>query len=275
MKVYNLNKLRMEVLREFKNASIDAVDAHIIFCEVFKLNRAELLLKQNATAKQVKEIKKLVKLRLSGMPITKIFKCSYFYGLKFYVNNYVLSPRKETEILVEQVLKSIKTNYKVLDLCSGSGAIAVSIKKNSDATVFASDISSKALKVAKFNAKTQNVDICFIKSNLFDKIKGKFNIIVSNPPYIKTGDLTNLSNEVKNYDPIIALDGGTDGLDFYRNIIKNSGNYLESNGMLFLEIGYTQCADVCKILEEYSFNYKVIKDYSNIDRIIIGEKNER
>ena len=214
----------------------------------------------------------------NGYPLQYITNNQEFMKLNFYVNDDVLIPQPDTEILVEEVIKICKTKYKegpimVLDLCTGSGAIAISIKKYVDnVEITATDISNNALKVAIKNANLNNVDIKFITSNMFEKINDKYDIIVSNPPYIEKEILRTLSKNVQ-YEPTLALDGGTDGLSFYREISKNSYKYLKKDGYLALEIGYNQKNSVIDILEKENRYKNIIniKDLSNNDRVIIGQ----
>lgn len=211
---------------------------------------------------------------INGEPIQYIIGKQEFMGIEFNVNKDVLIPQPDTEILVEETIKIAKeyNKPKVLDLCTGSGAIAVSIKKYvPEAEVFASDVSIKALQLAKINNIDNNIN--FIESNLFENINNEFDIIVSNPPYIRTEEIKSLSKEVQN-EPLIALDGGQDGLDFYRDIIKQAHNYLKSNGKLCFEIGDEQKDAITQILKS-NFNYKNIKYYKDLqgkDRVIIVEK---
>jgi len=197
-----------------------------------------------------------------------------FMGLKFKVTKDTLIPQPDTEILVEETLKVIKPKDKVLDMCTGSGAIAVSIAKyKNNIKVVASDISKKALDVAISNAKFNNADITFIESDMFQNISQKFDVIVSNPPYIKTKVINALPKEVQK-EPYIALDGGEDGLKFYKIFAKQAHNFLNENGMLFLEIGYDEAESVVALLKNTN-KYKKIyvkKDLNKIDRVIIAQK---
>lgn len=214
---------------------------------------------------------------VEGYPIQYITNKQEFMGLNFYVDENVLIPQPDTEILVEEVLNIANKmdNFKILDLCTGSGAIAVALKKHihSECHITASDISKKALNVANTNAKDNNTEIEFIESDLFEKIEGRYNIIVSNPPYIKTNVIKDLSVEVQN-EPHLALDGGKDGLVFYKEIISNAYKYLETNGILALEIGYDQKSEVEQIIE-ISNEYKEIyskKDLAGNDRIVVSKR---
>ena len=213
----------------------------------------------------------------NNIPLQYVTNAQEFYGLKFYVDENVLIPRSDTEILVETVIKYVKNlenkngNLKILDMCTGSGIIAIILAKyceNVDIT--AVDKSEKALKVAIKNAKTHNVynKINFVKSDMFENLKGKYNIIVSNPPYIEKDVIKTLSKDVQ-HEPEMALDGGIDGLDFYRIINNNVDNFLEKNGAAFLEIGYNQRDSVSEIFAENFKNIKCIKDLNNLDRVIV------
>lgn len=214
----------------------------------------------------------------AGYPLQYITKNQEFMKLNFYVNEDVLIPQPDTEILVEKVLEICKKEHKegpikILDLCTGSGAIAISIKKYIDnVEAIATDISDNALKVAEKNAKINNVEIKFIKSDMFENIDDKYDIIVSNPPYIEKNILKTLPKDVQ-YEPALALDGGIDGLDFYRKIAKNAHKHIKMNGYLVLEIGYNQKNSVIKILEkeEKYKNIMTIKDLANNDRVIISK----
>ncbi len=262
---------KKRLIELFKKNNIDLQEVNILFCEVLNCTQADLLTKVDLSVAEQKKLNYAVKKRLEGMPIQKIFRRAYFYDLVLYINNNVLCPRPETELLVEEVLKTSNKNSKILDLCTGSGAIALAIKKHTNAQIFASDISKKALYVAKKNAKNLNLQLKFIHSNLFDGIKQKFDIIVSNPPYIKTEDCKTLDVEVKNYDPIISLDGGANGLKFYEIIAKDAPMHLTKNGKIILEVGMGQAQDVKKLLEKNDFVCYIKRDYNNIERVVVGE----
>lgn len=219
-----------------------------------------------------------IKLLKSGVPIEHITHQKEFMKLNFFVDNNVLIPRQDTEILVEEVIKIAKKikAKNILDLCTGSGAIGISLAKYLPETkIVATDISNDALNIARKNAVINNVQnqMIFINSDLFRNLETqKFDIIVSNPPYIKTNVIEKLDIQVKN-EPNIALDGGEDGLDFYRKIIKESYQYLKYNGYLCLEIGFDQKDDVVNILNEME-NFKNIyckKDLGDNDRVVVGQ----
>ena len=223
-----------------------------------------------------KGIKKLVK----GIPLQHITHSQEFMKMTFYVNEDVLIPRPDTEILVEEVIKIAKriNAKKILDLCTGSGAIAVSLAKYiENSQITAVDISTKAVSVAKLNAKNNNVEnqITFVESDLFKELpKEKYDIIVSNPPYIKKEIIKSLDKEVQN-EPKIALDGGYDGLDFYRKIINNADEFLKFKGYVCLEIGYDQKDDVLELFESKGKYVEATckKDLFDNDRVVIARLN--
>ena len=185
----------------------------------------------------------------------------------------VLIPQPDTEIAVENAIRLLrfKQNQRVLDLCTGSGAIAISVAINSDAEVWASDVSEKAIEIAKRNAIDNNAEVSFILSNMFENINGQFDIIISNPPYIESSTIPTLDIEVQN-EPHLALDGGSDGLDFYRIIANQAPNYLNEDGILILEIGYNQKEAVEDLLKANFINIETYKDYANNDRVIVAQK---
>ena len=228
------------------------------------------------TLRQNVDYFKLIKKLIEGVPLQHITHQQEFMKLMFYVDENVLIPRPDTEILVEEVIKLAKSinAKKILDLCTGSGAIAVSLAKYIEGSqITATDISRKALSIAKLNATNNNVEdkITFVSSDLFQNIsEEKYDIIVSNPPYIKRKVIKTLDEEVKR-EPIIALDGGNDGLDFYKKIIGNAYQHLKYKGYLCLEIGYDQKDEVIDLIskEEKYINTYSKKDLFDNDRIVI------
>ena len=233
---------------------------------------------KEVTQKQRDEYVKNIKRLISGELLQYITGIQEFMKINFVVTKDVLIPQPDTEILVEEAIKIANKidNPLILDLCTGSGAIAVSLAKNvPNARIVATDISKKALEIAKQNAKLNGVlnNIDFIESNLFDKIKNiKFDIIVSNPPYIETDEIRKLPKDVRQ-EPTIALDGGKDGLDFYRKIFAKGNEYLNRQGYLCVEIGYNQKEAVRKIIEKkerYVQTY-CIKDLCQNDRVIVTQ----
>ena len=268
----------LQVRNKLQNVGItDKSDADWLIATVLGKNRAEIKLVPYVTEKQYQDIMKATERRAKGESIDNIFGFTEFYGLRFDVNKKVLTPRMETEILVEQVLKAEKIfkNATILDVGTGSGAIAVAIAKNCDANVSALDISKNALAVAENNAKKNGVNVEFLHSNLFDGLKRrrKFDIIVSNPPYIPTNDIEKLDKNVKDCDPHIALDGGEDGLDFYRKIIAQAPERLNVDGMLFFEVGKGQARAVKKLMLANGFeDIKIVKDYNKIERVVYGKR---
>ena len=215
-----------------------------------------------------------VKKRTEHVPLQYIIGEQEFMGLKFKVNSNVLIPRQDTETLVEEALKHIKPGMKVLDLCTGSGCIIVSIAKNvPDIVCFGTDISKQALLVAKENAKRNDVEVELKRSDLFDNITGTFDVIVSNPPYIATAEIASLMPEVRDFEPIEALDGKEDGLYFYRIIIEKSMDFLNPDGYVCLEIGYDQGSAVSLLMKQAGFtDVIVIKDLAGLDRVVKGRK---
>lgn len=221
--------------------------------------------------KEISYFKKLVNKKVKyNIPVQKLLNKAYFYKNEFYVNNNVLTPRQDSEVLIEFILK--KDFTKVLDLCCGSGALGITLKKErEDIAISFADISTKALKVCNKNCKNLNVLANFIKTDMFKNIKEKYDLIICNPPYIETDVVKTLEYEVKNFDPILALDGGEDGLKFYNIIFNSVENYLLENGKCILEIGYNQGHLVEKFKQKFK-NVELIKDYGGNDRAIYFER---
>ena len=273
----NVKELTLNGVNKLNEFNIDdsTSKVRILLSSLLNVSKEKLLIMNEEVDERLVEIfndnlDKLIK----GIPVQYIVNKQSFYGMDFYVDSRVLIPQPDTECLVEEGLEFIKgkDNTKVLDLCTGSGAIAIAIAKNSDAIVYASDVSEDALDVAKLNANSLGSNITFIKSDLFNNINEKFDLIISNPPYIKTDVIDTLSNEVKN-EPRLALDGKEDGLYFYKEIIKNAKGFLNPNGKLLFEIGFDQKESVTKLFEEEEYiNVYSKKDLAGLNRIVSGEK---
>ena len=222
---------------------------------------------------EMKEYESVLKKRAERVPLQYITGEQEFMGLTFYVNSNVLIPRQDTETLVEEALNLAKAGMRILDMCTGSGCIIISILKNkSDVKGMGCDISKQALIVAKENAKLNNVNVAFEYSDLFENIEGKFDMIVSNPPYIRSAEIPSLMPEVAQFEPLTALDGSEDGLEFYRRIIKESKNYLNADGYIIFEIGNDQGEAVSNMLTYAGYNnVRVIKDLAHNDRVVCAQ----
>ena len=256
--------------KKFRSSSVDETDAEWIVSIVTGIKRSELGGDSRVKSSHIDKIDELAAERIKGKPLSYVLGNADFYGYEIKVDERVLIPRPETEELVSEVLKVVKNTDKVLDLCTGSGAIALVINKKSGASVTATDISEAALEVAKENFKQFDAAVETRLIDLYGDLSEKFDIIVSNPPYIKTEEINTLDKEVKDYEPRIALDGGEDGLDFYRRICEGAKQRLNEHGKLFLEAGYGEAEEIKKMLEN-DFNVEIIKDISGIDRIIKAE----
>lgn len=256
------------------NGIIDAkLDAWYLLAHVFGMSRSDFILREQEESQKDKALlyDELVKRRARHIPLQYITGTQEFMGLEFEVNENVLIPRQDTEILVEEVLNFSK-NKSVLDLCTGSGCIIISLSKLGNINkAVAADISKEALQVAKRNAEKLNVDVTFIYSDLYEKIEGRFDIIVSNPPYIKSVELLSLMPEVRDHEPKLALDGGSDGLLIYQRIIKDAVRFLNPGGHVFLEIGYDQGKALSGMLKDAGFtDIYIKKDYGGLDRVVHG-----
>jgi release factor glutamine methyltransferase len=253
------------------------IDSELIVMEVMGCTRVQLITKDDTTltAEQEEKAEALTARRLAHEPMQYILGHCEFMGLDFRLNRDTLIPRGDTECLVERVIDCIKENNSrtVLDIGTGSGAIIISLAALTDISGTAVDISENALAQAAENAKANNVAdrIDFIQSDLFENVSGSFDIIVSNPPYIESEVVTELDSQVKDYEPLRALDGGKDGLDFYRAIAENAHLHLNKGGLIAFEIGYNQGEAVSKILEDNNFcKIKVNKDLAGLDRTVCG-----
>lgn len=250
------------------------LDAWLLLEMVCKIDRSfyYLHMEDDLLEEQVSEYEIALKKRAEHVPLQYIVGETEFMGLKFKVNSSVLIPRQDTETLVEEALKVITPGMRVLDLCTGSGCIIVSILHNvADVEGYAIDISKQALNVAKENAKLNGVAVNFERSDLFDNVTGTFDVIVSNPPYIPSLEVVKLMPEVGSFEPLEALDGKEDGLYFYREIIASCKEYLKPEGRILFEIGYDQGEAVRAMLLDAGFKEVcVIKDLAHNDRVVTG-----
>jgi release factor glutamine methyltransferase len=272
-----IDKLK-EVSVFLKSKGIE--DAHkeseIILTHALKTDRT-VLYRDNpvVTGKNIKDIGEILRRRANREPLQYIIGHVEFCGLKIKVGPGVLIPRPETELIVEEVIKQFTVHgsrFTVLDLCTGSGCLALALARHIPSSdVYAVDISEKALEYARENARFNGIaNVKFLKGNLFEAVKGmRFDIIVSNPPYVKRSDINNLQPEIREWEPLDALDGGEDGLRFYRNIFPLCRKYLKSNGYIVLETGDGESTDVVKIAGHSGLRcLSVVRDYSGIERIL-------
>ena len=250
------------------------IDAGYLLEMAAKIDRSfyYMHMQDEMSADQYMEYERVICKRAERVPLQYITGEQEFMGLTFHVNSNVLIPRQDTEILVEEVLKHVREEMHILDLCTGSGCILISILKNAPRLVGAgSDVSKQALLVAKENAKLHDIDAYWIRGNLFDNITEKYDVIVSNPPYIRSREVLNLMPEVQQFEPLEALDGGEDGLDFYRKICEKAPEYLNAGGWLFLEIGYDEGPQVKAMMELRDFaDVEIKKDLAGLDRVVYG-----
>ena len=256
-----------------------ALDARLLLEAVCGTDRNDLLVHGEQPVAPEAEEKYLnwIRQRAEHIPLQQLTGEQGFMGLTFSVNEHVLIPRQDTEILVEEVLKELHDGMRVLDMCTGSGCILLSLLHYSnDCEGLGVDLSAEALEVAGRNVlkvltpeKTEHAH--FLQSDLFEKVEGKFEIIVSNPPYIASAEVDRLMPEVRDHEPRMALDGTADGLEFYCRIIAEAGQYLVSSGMLFFEIGYDQGQAVSELMREHGYReVQVVQDYAGLDRVVYG-----
>ena len=261
---------------QLNNAGIPEfeLDAWYLLEHVTGMNRTQYFLNSDVEVEESKLqlYREYISKRMIRIPLQHLTRVQEFMGLEFDVNEHILIPRQDTEILVESVLEELKPGMDVLDMCTGSGCILLSLlhyKKGSQGVGV--DISKEALAVATQNAKKHNIVATFVESNLFDKVDGKYDVIVSNPPYIRTAVIEELQEEVRLHDPRLALDGMEDGLYFYDRIIEESPAFLKPQGKLYFEIGHDQGEAVKKRMEEAGFtSVTVKKDLAGLDRVVFG-----
>lgn len=274
-KLYETGKDRLE------KAGIQeaALDARLLLEEVCRTDRNTLLVHGDraVTEEEETQFRIFIERRSTHEPLQQITGWQEFMGLRFSVTEDVLVPRQDTETLVEEVLRYLRDGMEILDVCTGSGCILLSLLRYSNGCRgVGCDISEKALAVAGQNAKELGISAQFIQSDLFESIEGRFEYIVSNPPYIRKDMIPTLMEEVRDHEPLIALDGGEDGLDFYRKITREATEHLYSGGMLFFEIGYDQGEAVKLLMEEEGYEeVTVSQDLAGLDRVVYGTFNGR
>lgn len=284
MTIKDLLNEGIKILKSCENEA-PVFEAGVILCFVINCDRAFLYShgERELNADEKLAFFELIKKRVNGEPLQYIIGHQEFMGIDFIVNRNVLIPRSDTEVLVEAVIEHVsklkEKEVSILEIGTGSGCIAISLAYYLKCTNITSvDISKGALEVAGMNAVKAGVKqrVTFLESDIFNAIdcsvnnKDKFDIIVSNPPYIPEWEIETLKAEVKGFEPLSALNGGNDGLFFYREIINNSQKYLKPNGLLALEVGYNQALEVCELMEKTFGNISTVKDLSNIDRVVIG-----
>ncbi len=264
-----------ETLRQEKIEDADT-DAWLCLEKVLGISRTCYYMKQDAIIEAEKEesYRQLILKRAGHMPVQQLLGEAWFAGLPFYVNDQVLIPRQDTEVLVEEAKKRLKPGDEILDLCTGSGCILLAILKSCEGIRgTGADLSENALLVAKENGERLGVPACWVRSDLFQNIEGKFNLITSNPPYIASAVIPGLMPEVRDHEPILALDGGEDGLDFYRKIVSQAGVYLKKGGWLCMEIGYDQGQPLREMLLAAGYEeVEIIRDLAGLDRTAVGRR---
>lgn len=279
---FELLQMGVETLQK-ANVPEPDLDAWYLFSECFHITRTEYFLRQKEIIEETEEmlenrkvLQEFLLRRSKREPLQYILGTQEFMGYSFFVTPSVLIPRQDTEVLVEKALSILKKGDRILDMCTGSGCILLSLVKRKELQhSIGVDISKEALFIAKKNADALNLNVSFYQSDLFKEIdkKEKFQMIVSNPPYITELEMAQLMPEVAEYEPRIALFGGRDGLDFYRKIAEKAGDYLEDKGYLILEIGCRQAIAVKEILQENGYEeIQVIQDLAGLDRIVAARK---
>ena len=265
-----LSQKLADTKKKFAEKGIDESDAEWIYSLVLDIKRSELSSERIISPAESKQIASIVEKRLTGRPLWYIIGDVDFCGCTIKVDERVLIPRPETEQLAEIAIKTVEEGDKVLDMCTGSGCLAIAIAKGcagKNISVTAADVSDAAIMLAKENANLNSAVVHFVQTDLFDNIRGRFNVIVCNPPYIKTAEIAELDREVKDFEPRIALDGGEDGLDFYRRLAREINRYVARGGMLILEVGEDQAAEVLRLFEKRDYAI-VIKDLEGKDRFL-------
>lgn len=273
------NQLKQGKIQEYQ------LDAWLLLEHVFQISKTWYFVHETeiADAGKAEQYEALIQRRKNHVPLQQITEEGYFYGMKFYVNQHVLIPRQDTEILVEEVLKLCGSLWKqeenhlqILDLCTGSGCILLSLLANlKQAEGTGVDLSLEALEVAKRNARELEIPAKWLHSDLFEQVDRSYDVIVSNPPYIRTSVIEDLMEEVRLHEPRMALDGKEDGLYFYRKIIREAEGYLKPGGILAFEIGYDQGEAVSSLMKNQGYEQiQVVQDLAGLDRCVTGIRNQ-
>lgn len=276
----NLRELLLWGQKTLEQEGIQDASTDAWYCleHISGISRACYYARQDAIIEdsKEKEYRKLIEKRAAHIPLQQLLGEAWFCGNVFYVNEHVLIPRQDTEVLVEEARKHLSPGKTVLDLCTGSGCVLLALMKACpDIRGTGADISPEALEVAKKNGERLGIQAQWIESNLFEGVEGTFHLITSNPPYIASSEIPTLMEEVREHEPWAALDGGADGLDFYRKIAAQAGGRLRDSGWLCLEIGYDQGSAVSELLREAGYeNIEIIRDLAGLDRVVVGQKSQ-
>ncbi len=268
-----MSVLLQKIKKQFALREIEEDEAEWIFALTLGIPKSEVTAEERIIkAEQAKTILKIVDERMTGRPLWYVYGDTDFCGYTIKVDERVLIPRPETEELAMMVVSAAEEGQSILDLCTGSGAIAIAVSKELEkcgrpCKVMASDISAEALEVAKENAEANEANVTFVQSDLFSRIRGRFDVIVSNPPYIPSKEIASLQKEVREFEPRLALDGGEDGLDCYRKIAANASKYLNRGGILMLEVGAGEAQEVVKLFRGNTY-CMIVQDFNGVDRYV-------
>ncbi len=269
-----LSKLLAMMKKSFAEQGIDASDAEWIASINLNIPRSALTQERVVSRKECKGILEIFEERMTGRPLWYIYGDTEFYGYTLKVDERVLIPRPETELLVRQAVSALKDGDSVLDLCTGSGAVAIAVAceaaKDKTVTVVASDLSEDALEVARENARLNKANVTFVRADIFNGVRGRFNLITANPPYVQSAEIASLPKDVRDFEPHDALDGGVDGLVFYRRIAEKIGRYIVRGGMCILECGEGQAQEIIRIFRTVARCdfAMVVRDWNGVERVV-------
>ena len=269
-----LSKLLAMMKKNFAEQGIDASDAEWIASINLNIPRSALTQERVVSRKECKGILEIFEERMTGRPLWYIYGDTEFYGYTLKVDERVLIPRPETELLVRQAVSALKDGDSVLDLCTGSGAVAIAVAceaaKDKTVTVVASDLSEDALEVARENARLNKANVTFVRADIFNGVRGRFNLITANPPYVQSAEIASLPKDVRDFEPHDALDGGVDGLVFYRRIAEKIGRYIVRGGMCILECGEGQAQEIIRIFRTVARCdfAMVVRDWNGVERVV-------